>query len=52
MQMISKSRGVRGCDVRQGTGSRSRIRLSVSSTVTPKNGGRPVNSSYRIAPSE
>ena len=40
----------RGCKRRGATGSSERTCSSVSSTVAAWNGGRPVSSSYRIAP--
>ena len=50
-QIVSRSRGTAGCSRAGGTGS-SLMHLQDASRagVSPWNGGRPVSSSYRIAP--
>ena len=49
-QIVSRSRGVFGCNCDGGTGSSATTCIIVSSGVAARNGGRPVSSSYRIAP--
>ena len=49
--MVSRSRGTRGFSRRGGTGSSVATCWSVADAVSERNGGRPVSSSYRIAPS-
>ena len=48
--IVSRSRGRPGTSRDGGTGSAFMTCSRVSSAVAPRNGGRPVSSSYRIAP--
>ena len=53
-ELIDSIRGglaAEGIRFRGGTGSCRRTCSSVSRTVAPRNGGRPVSNSYRMAPS-
>src|SRR5262249_56162781 len=51
-QTVSRSGESEPVSRRGGTGSRVRTCSSVSSGEVPRNGGSPVSSSYRMAPSE
>ena len=50
-QTFSRSRGTRGLSLAGATGSSTSNCRSVSAADSPRNGGRPVSASYKIAPS-